>query len=246
MIIPKKSLGQNFLIDKNIAKKIVNSLIIKDKVIIEIGPGTGFLTKEILLKKPKKLILIEKDIELFKKLKLKFLETDFIDIFNSDALIFDFNKYKNIKIISNLPYNISTKLIIKLLINYSNINEMLFMVQKEVANKFIYKEAIKKNKYNLFINYLSNQKLLFNITNKVFYPKPKIQSSLIKIFPYNKLINKKTLYEFNVKIFRNKRKKISKIYNNIKYKDDKIIKGIIDKRSENLNLIEYEKLFNIF
>ena len=100
---PKKSLGQNFLIDQNIIKKIIKQTNIKDENIVEIGPGYGSLTNHILKKKPKKLIIIEKDLEIFKFLKNKFKNQKRIEIINNDALKYDFTKLKNFKIISNLP-----------------------------------------------------------------------------------------------------------------------------------------------
>ena len=115
MINPKKSLGQNFLIDKNILKKISNQTNIKSENIVEIGPGYGNLTDYIILKKPKNLILIEKDLLLFNFLKKKYQNKKEIKIINTDVLEFDFSKLKKIKIISNLPYNISTKIIMKLI-----------------------------------------------------------------------------------------------------------------------------------
>ena len=111
----KKSLGQNFLVDKNIIRKIINLSEIKNKHIVEIGPGTGALTKEIILRKPKSLTLIEKDNELCKDLKEKYFNQKFIKIFNSDILKFDIEKkiFKNSIIFGNLPYNISSQILIK-------------------------------------------------------------------------------------------------------------------------------------
>ena len=185
MLIPKKSLGQNFLIDKNICKKIVKNFNIKNKTILEIGPGTGQLTEEIIKLNPHKLLLIEKDNNLSLILKKKYNKNTKIIIHNNDINSIDIIKLGKVNIISNLPYNISTNLIINLLINFDNINEMLFMVQKEVANKFLYIENSKKNKYNLFLKIICDLKILFNISNNVFYPKPKINSSIIKILPKN-------------------------------------------------------------
>jgi len=242
LLIPKKSLGQNFLIDNNLCKKIVSNINIKEKIIIEIGPGTGQVTKEIIKIKPKKLILIEKDKKLFNLLKIKYKEYSFIEIYNEDALKFNYKINEKFNIISNLPYNISTKIILNFLIDGQNIIEMIFLVQKELANKFKYEKNNKSNKYNLFINLISKYKIIFNISNKVFYPKPKIQSSLIKICPLQKKINKHLLWTFNQNIFKNKRKKINSIFKNYINVDNKIL----NKRPENLNLIEYQDLFNIF
>ena len=144
MLIPKKSLGQNFLLDHNLCKKIVSNINIKNNNIIEIGPGTGLLTNEIIKQNPKKLILLEKDNNLYETLKLKYLDNKSIEIKNIDVLKDNLFFKNNFNIIANLPYNISTKLIIKLLINYKNFKEMVFLVQKEVSDKFKYKLLKKK------------------------------------------------------------------------------------------------------
>ena len=129
--MPKKSLGQNFLIDKNIIKKITNITNIKNENIVEIGPGLGNLTDFIITKKPKNLVLIEKDLKLFKYLKKKYKDQKAIKVINSDALKYDFSKLNNIKIISNLPYNISTKIIIKLLLLNLFDKHLLLKVKQE-------------------------------------------------------------------------------------------------------------------
>ena len=244
MHIPKKSLGQNFLLDRNLRKKIVSNINIKNKNIIEIGSGTGLLTNEIIKQNPKKLILLEKDNSLYEKLKLKYLDNKSVEIKNIDVLKGNLSFKNNFNIIANLPYNISTKLIIKLLIKYKNFKEMVFLVQKEVSDKFKYKLLNKKNKYSLFLEIVSNYQVLHNISNKVFYPKPKVKSTLIKITPKNIEIDKEKLWIFSNKIFMNKRKKINNKFNRF---NNKIIdKKILEKRPEDLNKSEYLELFNLF
>ena len=164
MLIPKKSLGQNYLLDRNIAKKIIDSIDILNQTIIEIGPGTGKITDEIINKIPQKLIIIEKDNKLYEFLLKKYANINKIEIINIDAFNYNYSVHKGAKIISNLPYNISTKLIIKLLCNYKIISEMLFMVQKEVANKMDYNKKSKNNKLKLIIETTSNFKIIHNIT----------------------------------------------------------------------------------
>ena len=244
MLIPKKSLGQNFLLDQNLCKKIVSNINIKNNNIIEIGSGTGLLTNEIIKQNPKKLILFEKDNSLYDKLKLKYLNNKSIEIKNIDILNDNLSFKDKYNIIANLPYNISTKLIIKLLIKNKNFNEMVFLVQKEVADKFRYKLLKKKNKYSLFIEIVSNYEVLHNISNRVFYPKPKVQSTLIKITPKNIELDKKKLWIFSNKIFMNKRKKINNKFN--KLNNQIIDKKILEKRPEDLNKSEYLELFNLF
>ena len=241
MLIPKKSLGQNFLLDKNLCIKIIKRLNIKNRIIIEIGPGTGQLTDEIIKFKPKKLILIEKDNKLFKILKIKYSKFIFIEIFNIDSIKINLNLNENYSVISNLPYNIASKLIFDILIKYNNIKEMIFLIQKEVSKKFNYQINKKANKYNLFLKSITKYEILFNISNKVFYPNPKVESTLIKITPKKTKINKKKLWDFSNHLFVNKRKKLNKTFkklnNNIKFKNT------LEKRPEELNKDEYIKLF---
>lgn len=242
MLNPKKSLGQNFLLDNNLCKKIINLIDIKNKFIIEIGPGTGKITDQIIKKNPKKLIIIEKDKDLFKYLSNKYSHLINVLIINDDALNFNYTAYKRINIISNLPYNLSTKIIINLLTNCQNIDEMVFMIQKEVAEK-ISKDKIKNNKLSFYINTLSNFEKKFNIPKHLFYPKPKIESTIVKINPKKNLLDKQKLLDFSIKIFMHKRKKINNIIN---FKNFDINNKILLKRAEDLSNKELIMLFNNF
>ena len=246
MIEPKKSLGQNFLIDKNIARKILKLTKISNQNILEIGPGTGSLTNEIIKLKPNKLILIEKDDKLIKDLQAKYNKFNFVFIINKDILKFDFYKLNIKSIISNLPYNISIKLILKILTSNHLFNDLIFMVQKEVANKMNYKKNIKNNKLRFFIEATTIFKMNFDVPKHVFFPKPKVISTVITLKPIKKLkINKKELFFFANKIFSKKRKKISNILEKHKY-NDKYSKSLLDKRSEDLSTSELLYLFNKF
>ena len=140
-INPKKSLGQNFLIDKNIIKLIINlGGIVEDNILVEVGPGTGNLTEQILLKNPKKLILIEKDKNLAKLLIEKF--NNKIMLINDDILNVEENELSDKKMIifGNLPYNISTQILAKW-IKHKNLNSIckkfILMFQKEVADRIL-------------------------------------------------------------------------------------------------------------
>lgn len=241
MINPKKSLGQNFLIDRNICKKIINLTNLKDKNIIEIGPGTGLLTEEIIKKKPKILILIEKDKDLFKNLQIKYKLFNNIKIYNEDALKFNFNKYKKDKfiLISNLPYNISVKIILKLISIKEKFSELILMIQKEVADKI--NHTNKNNKLKFLIEANSICKIEFNISNKVFYPKPKVKSSIIRIIPNNEKRDFSKLKKFSFQIFNQKRKKIS---NNLFFKGDVKNNNDLSKRAEDIKSDALIKLFN--
>jgi 16S rRNA (adenine1518-N6/adenine1519-N6)-dimethyltransferase len=148
MIKAKKSLGQNFLVDNNIINKIINTADIYNKNILEIGPGTGNLTLKILEEKPKSLILIEKDYVLSNNLREKFKHFKNIKVFNEDILKFDIEKKikKNSVIIGNLPYNISSQILVKL-IKFKkwppNYEKLILMFQKEVADKIMAKSESK-------------------------------------------------------------------------------------------------------
>ncbi len=245
---PKKSLGQNFLIDNNIAKKIVNLTTIDNQYIIEVGPGTGFLTDEIIKKKPKKLYLLEKDKSLYLYLKKKYYDYKNIEIINDDALNFNLQYIKERKkIISNLPYNISIKLIINWLKTECGLQKMVLMIQKEVADKMNYVNKAKKNRLNLFIEVASRFNIEFDVSNNVFFPKPKVSSSVITITPKNNLkIDLNKFESFTREIFQYKRKKLSTV---LKLKEKNISlsnSDIYEKRAEDLIFSELINVFKLF
>tara|TARA_B100000989_G_scaffold295396_1_gene276411 strand:- start:825 stop:1544 length:720 start_codon:yes stop_codon:yes gene_type:complete len=239
MIKAKKSLSQNFIIDKNICKKIVKQTNINNKIVIEIGPGYGFLTDILLINNPKQILLIEKDSHLVLFLKQKYKNNNKVKILNNDVIEFDFSKFKNVKIISNLPYNISTKIILYLFNFNKNISEMVFMIQKEVALKFDY-NLIKMNKYKFLTKIVSTFSICFDVSPKVFIPKPKVYSSVVK-FKFNK--NKFDLNKANVfanLIFKNVRKKI---YNNLRMETKDLL---LHKRIDQLSIDELLTIYKFF
>jgi 16S rRNA (adenine1518-N6/adenine1519-N6)-dimethyltransferase len=187
VIKAKKSLGQNFLTDKNIIEKIINTVSIADNEVLEVGPGTGNLTKEILKNNPSKLYLVEKDTFLAENLK------DIIDtrvkIFNEDILKFDENLLSKKKIIvfGNLPYNISTEIlstwITKLKKDYW-FSDLILMFQKEVADRIIAKfNSSNYGRLSILVNWRLNINKICDISPESFSPRPKIQSSLIHFTP---------------------------------------------------------------
>ena len=252
---PKKSLGQNFLIDKNISNKIVKLVNnFEKKNIIEIGPGTGALTEIIYKKEPKKLILIEKDKFLYNRLIKKYKNNKSIEIYNLDALKFDFSKINKPKsIIANLPYNISIKLIINWIKNISDFDEIVVMIQKEVAQKMIYKKTNKMNRLNVLTAITSNFKIEFNVSKNVFFPKPKVDSSVIKLTHKNRQnYNFLKLENFTRILFRYKRKKLhnvlpSEIFNILKLKKNSFnLNDILNSRAEDLTLDNIIIIFKAF
>ncbi len=237
----KKSLSQNFLIDKNITKKIIKETKIKDQFIIEIGPGYGFLTDFIIKEKPKNLILIEKDNDLCKKLRKKYENYSKVKIINKDVLKIKFFDFQNCTIISNLPYNISTKIILYLLNNNKNIDEMIFMIQKEVAIKFDYNLS-KMNKYKFFTKLYSKYNRCFDVPPTVFKPKPKVYSTVVKFKLNKKNIDFEKAKNFSRNIFSNVRKKIK---NNIKV-DNLKNNTLLSKRVDQLTIQNLLYIYNFF
>ena len=221
MLHPKKSLGQNFLIDKNIINKIISLKNIKNRNILEIGPGRGALTEKILEKNTKSLILIEKDYKLYEVLKKKYKNNNKVTLFNSDILKIDLEKIINIKsiVFGNLPYNISSQILVKL-IKFKNwppkFTDLIFMFQKEVAEKIIGKSF---GRLTIITNYRLKLSNKFNVSPNCFYPKPKITSSVLHLSPIKKEINKiKNLDNLEMItniFFSNKRKMIKKNYKKI-------------------------------
>ena len=185
----KKSLGQNFLIDKNIIKKILNLTKINNKHIVEIGPGKGALTDEIIKQKPKSLIIIEKDFKLSEILKEKYIDNKNIRIFNEDILKFDLEKIIKQKsiILGNLPYNISSQILVKL-IKFKKwppkFSDLILMFQKELGEKIIasYK-SLNYGRLSILTYFRLNIINKFLISSSCFKPKPKVTSIIIHFQP---------------------------------------------------------------
>ena len=251
----KKSLGQNLLIDKNIIKKILSLTNIKDKNVIEIGPGTGNLTYEILKLNPKNLLCIEKDKKLSEQLKLNLININNIKIKNEDILGLNLNGFikKNTVVLGNLPYNISTQILIRFLkLNpwSSKLNKIIFMFQKEVGEKIIANFG-NKNYSRLSIITRSRLKVenYFYVSKNSFYPKPKIDSIVIAFNPiFKNNLNLKSLdsLEYITRVFfSNKRKMINKNFKKLKINHDKFIKNNkidLKLRPEQINEEIYYKI----
>ena len=213
---PKKKLGQNFLHDKNIISSIVNKANIEDEDIIEIGPGPGILTESILNNKARSLLAIEKDDSF--ELNLKKIRSNYRDNFDyliNDIIDFDFKKLtkKNYKFVSNLPYNISVPFILKMIRIRKIIpwKEMILMVQKEVAERITAKINTKNyGRLSIMVNLNNDVKKLLTVKPSSFIPRPKVDSTVIKISPKNKDININTeIFENIVKTcFSQRRKKV--------------------------------------
>jgi 16S rRNA (adenine1518-N6/adenine1519-N6)-dimethyltransferase len=255
----KKRLGQNFLINKDIIKKIADiGIINKDTNIIEIGPGSGSLTEELLKRKPKQIFAIEFDKDLsnyLEKIKNNYQNFNY-EI--SDALTFDEKKIfkKNSIIFGNLPYNISLKLLIKWI--YSDpwppfYDQMILMFQKEVAERIVATSNNKKyGRISILTDARLDVKFHFNISKKEFNPEPKVDSSVLSFTPKKntnfKLKDLNILSDITKIIFNTKRKMISKTLKKIlNEKELKIIdfNNIKNLRPENLDFSFYYKLVDL-
>jgi 16S rRNA (adenine1518-N6/adenine1519-N6)-dimethyltransferase len=259
VIRAKKSLGQNFLIDRNIINIITNTVSIEGNEILEVGPGTGNLTREILKNNPSKMYLIEKDTFLAENLKEIIDER--VKIYNEDILKFDENLLSKNKIIvfGNLPYNISTEILSKWITKLKNdywFSDLILMFQKEVADRII--AQFNSSNYGR-LSILANWRLKINkicdISPESFSPRPKIQSTLIHFTPKKNFVEIEdplNLEKITRIFFNHRRKMLKKPFNQIfNGKIDLLNKLNIDLnlRPQNLDFntyykltIEYEKL----
>ena len=252
MIKAKKSLGQNFLIDKNVLEKITNTAKIENKSILEIGPGTGNLTSYILKKNPKKMIVIEKDIELAKNLKNKF--NNQLKIINQDVLKLDeTNLFKDkVIVFGNLPYNISTEILSKWIKNLKDdfwFDNLILMFQKEVANRIIAEfNTSNYGRLSIISNWKLNIKKILDIKRECFLPKPKVESSLLLFTPKKNFIKIKdvnNLEKITRTFFNQRRKMLKKPFNQLFNGNQKIIDKLkidLNLRPQNLSLDTYYKL----
>ena len=252
MIKAKKSLGQNFLIDKNILEKITNITKVKDKTVLEIGPGTGNLTTYILKKKPKKIFVIEKDNELSKSLRNKF--DNQITVMNEDVLKIDETNLFKEKVIvfGNLPYNISTEILSKWIINLKGnfwFECLILMFQKEVADRIIAEfNTSNYGRLSIISNWKLSIKKIIDIKAEAFSPRPKIDSSLLIFYPKQNFINIKNpnnLEKITRIFFNQRRKMLKKPFNQLFNGDQKILDKLkidLTMRPQNLNLETYYKL----
>jgi 16S rRNA (adenine1518-N6/adenine1519-N6)-dimethyltransferase len=252
LIKAKKSLGQNFLIDEGILKKIVNVVNIKEKNILEIGPGSGNLTSYILMNEPKKIIVIEKDQYLAKGLEKKF--RDKVTVINKDILEVDETTLINEKftVFGNLPYNISTEILSKWIVNLKNsfwFDHLVLMFQKEVANRIISK--FNKSTYgrlSILVNWKLNVEKICDIKPESFSPKPKVDSSLLLFSPKSKTFNikdPKNLEKVTRIFFSHRRKMLKRPFNQLFNGNQKILDKLkidLNLRPQNLDFETYYRL----
>ena len=257
MIKAKKSLGQNFLIDKNIINKIINTTKIENKSILEIGPGTGNLTSSILKENPKRLYVIEKDNDLSKLLNNQFKNR--LDLLNKDVLKIDEKKISKEKLIvfGNLPYNISTEILSKWILNLHKNNfwfeSLSLMFQKEVADRIIAKfNTSNYGRLTILANWKLDVTKICDIKPTSFSPQPKIQSTLLFFKPkkiFKNLKNPKNLEHVTRIFFNHRRKMIKKPFNQIFNGNEDVVKKLnlnLNLRPQNLDKDTYVNLTQLY
>tara|TARA_B110000008_G_C16864270_1_gene522019 strand:+ start:126 stop:914 length:789 start_codon:yes stop_codon:yes gene_type:complete len=249
----KKSLGQNFLNDQNIIQKIIQITNVEGKEVLEVGPGTGNLTNEILKNYPKKLYLVEKDNELSDYLKDRFNEK--INLYNEDILNFNIRSLSSNKltVFGNLPYNISTEILCNWIINLTDDNcwfsELVLMFQKEVADRII--ASYNTSAYGrlaILSNWRLNINKICDISPECFSPKPKVDSSLLHFVPKKEFIkvkDPKNIEKISRVFFSQRRKMLKKPFNQL-FNGDKMI---LDKLMIDLNLrpqnLDFETYYHL-
>ena len=261
----KKSLGQNFLIDQNTIDKIVKiGKIEKNKTILEIGSGNGSLTKKITNMNPKKIIAVEKDNKLASLLKNNFNNFKNVKIINDDIfnVIKNNNLEQNTIVFGNLPYNISTQILasLTLLEKWPPWYEvMILMFQKEVANRILAKKNTKDfGRLSILCNWRLNIKKHFDVSKNCFFPKPKVNSTVLSFRPKKNINfnikNPKNLEMITRVLFANRRKMINKNFTKLFMNDKLVAKDLnldLNQRPGELSnemfykiVMKYEKLFN--
>ena len=249
MVIAKKSLGQNFLIDKNIIDKITSSSEIENKSILEIGPGTGNLTTAILKKNPKKFYVVEKDNSLVELLEKEFGNK--LSVINGDILKInekDISKEK-LTVFGNLPYNISTEIICRWIVNLDNFfwfDKLILMFQKEVADRILAESDTKNyGRLSVLANWKLDIKKICDVSPACFSPRPHIDSSVLKFEPKKKFynFNDSSNLEYITRVFFNHRRKMIKKPFNVIFNGKSEIAEKLDidlnLRPQNLSLNDY-------
>ncbi len=251
----KKSLGQNFIIDKNFLQKLNNFIdSSKNNVILEIGPGKGALTKYLSEKKFKNLYLVEKDDNLAAELDIKYAGNKKIKIFHDDALVHKYDYLKNEKnrviIYGNLPFNISTKLLILWLnVNIwpSFFDKMILMFQKEVADRILAKHNNKLyGRLSVLVQSRCQVKKLLDAPSSIFRPKPVVDATVIQFIPIEKYkdVDFSVLGKLLEKSFNSRRKKVKNTLRDYKQQMQKL-KIDENARPENLSVKDYCNLVKL-
>ena len=235
----KKKYGQNFLIDQNILSKISNLINSENLSILEIGPGDGKLTEKIILKKPSILTLVEIDNDLIKNLEEKFSSNNKINLINADILDYEIKNDFEL-IISNLPYNISSQILVKISTMSISPDTLILMFQKEFAQRLLDK---KLNSINSLVKCFYSIKFNFNVSKNCYRPIPKVDSSVLTFKRLKKKllkieeINKFIIFKRN--LFSHKRKSLKNLLKKYELNDN----FNLNLRVEDLKLDELVRIF---
>ncbi len=255
-MIPKKSLGQNFLINEKIADDIIKaSNLTTDDTVLEIGPGTGILT-ERLVKAAGQVLAVEKDFDLVTKLLNRYKSTKNIKIIHQDALWFDLFSLSKYKVVANIPYNITSPLIRKFIENEPRPELLILMVQKEVAERICAKPGdSSRGLLTIIVEFYAEAEILFQVNKKEFYPVPQVDSAVIKITPKKQLLNiEPALFFKMVKAgFSSKRQQIhNSLAGTLRLTKDEVL-DLLKKaqiaptlRAEDLSLEDWERLTKVY
>lgn len=253
-----KSLGQNFLIDKNFVDKIVDGADISGKNVVEVGPGIGTISYE-MAKTCKKLVLIELDSSLIAILEENMSDFGNVTIINQDILKTDLKEIQDkyfggepFEFVSNLPYYITTPIIEKIFEEDLDCRSMTIMVQKEVADRMLASEKDKDySSLSVFVKYYSEAKFLTKVPKSVFMPQPKIDSAVLRLDlrVYDEKVNKEKLFALVKAGFLKRRKTIMNSMSAVAEKDD--LRKVFEKlnlkenlRAENLSLDDFINITN--
>lgn len=261
MFHPKKSLGQNFLINDSILPTIIKAAEIKPgDIVIEVGPGLGILTKA-LLDAGAKVFAVEKDFDLVAKLTQIFGNHKNLKIVHQDALWFDFSHFEKYKVVSNLPFNIASPIIRKFLESLNQPEIMVVMVQKEVAEKILAKPGnSERGILTLSVEFYGRAEMIQVVSKNSFRPQPKVDAAIIKIEPFKahlrnggKQVESKLFFRIVKAGFSSKRQQIhNSLAASLRMSKDEVEewleKSSIDpqKRAEDLSLEEWIKLISSF
>ena len=253
LLKPKKSLGQNFLLDRNIINKIIDAAKIESNdVVLEVGPGTGNLTQFIISKNPKKIYLVEKDENLANDLEKQYLNK--ITIIKKDILKIPYEFYsgKKFLILGNLPYNISTKILSEWCLNKSlNVSKMVLMFQKEVAERILANVNSKNySRISILSKWKFNIKKITNVKPNSFFPKPKVHSTVLEFVStrkFHEIKDPKNLEKITRVFFSQRRKMIKKpiniLFKNFQF-DYKKFNIKPSDRPQNIDIEKYLEIVN--
>lgn len=260
-INPKKALSQNFLIDGNVLKKIVDiSKIENNEVVLEIGPGPGALTEQLIEAKAQ-VIAVEKDEELFKLLPRLDESNKQLHLYNDDIMRFPIEETllsfleqgKKVKVIANLPYHLTTPILEKIMPMNHLFSKVIVMVQDEVARRFTAQPGSSEyGSFTVFLNYYSNPRYAFQVKRNSFFPAPKVDSAIVilDLHPPLKVSDEQKFFEFTRRAFQTRRKMLRKSLSEL-YPKELITKILEDLsinpliRPEELSIHSFIKIFEL-